>query len=282
MKFSQRHPYLFWELIGLAVLFIDFVLIVCFFGLLNLKGDAVYATIVFTAIFAGAIMFLSPIIIFFRRRKFESSIRYDNFAEAIIFEKKSDVWKAIPVFIISLLVCVAVIGFMCYTGFVIFAPLGVYAAAAVYIPWRKYMLSKFYKIKNAEKYCEIICADGSDFLDRLDKEYTLTAFNIGNKPNDELLNFLYNAMNFKGFIKDNKLRIYILDNAFISKNYSFKTNPNLSLLCILPDDLNLSDKNELSKLFYNRTNTIFDSYETVIHTLMADYLLYINYNAHLE
>lgn len=275
MKFSQKHPYLYWELIGLAVLFIDFVLIVCCFGFLNLKNDVVYATIVFNAIFAGVIMFLSPIIIFFRRRKSESTIRYDNFAEAIIFEKKSDVWKAIPVFIISLLVCVAVIGFMCYTGLVVFVPLGFYAAAAVYMPWRKYMLSKFYKIKNAEKYCEIIRADGSDFLDRLDKEYTLTAFNIGNKPNDELLNFLYNAMNFKGFIKDNKLKIYILDNAFIRKNYSFKTNPKLSLLCILPDDLNLSDKNELSKLFNNRTNTIFDSYETVIHTLIENHLLYM-------
>ena len=33
---------------------------------------------------------------------------------------------------------------------------------------------------------------------------------------------------------------------------------------------------------YDRNDTIFDSYETVIHTLMADYLLYINYNAHLE
>lgn len=270
------------ELIGLAVLFIDFVLIVCCFGLFNLNGDAVYATIVFPAIFAGFIIFLSPMIVFIKRRKSKSSIKYDNFAEAIIFEKKSDVLKAIPIFIISLLVCVAVIGFMCYTGFVIFAPLGFYTAAAVYVPWRKHTLSKFYKVKNAEKYCEIICDDGSDFLDRLDTEYTLTAFNIGNKPNDEPLNFLYNAMNFKGFIKDNKLRIYILDNAFINKNYSFKTNSNLSLLCILPDDLNLSDKNELSKLFYNRTNTILGSYETVIHTLMADYLLYINYNAYLE
>lgn len=275
MKFSQKHPYLFWELIGLAVLFIDFVLIVCCFGLLNLKNDVVYATIVFTAIFAGFIMFLSPIIIFFRRRKSESTIRYDNFAEAIIFEKKSDVWKAIPVFIISLLVCVAVIGFMCYTGLVVLVPLGFYAAAAVCMPWRKYMLSKFYKVKNAEKYCEIIRADGSDFFDRLDKEYTLTAFNIGNKPNDELLNFLYNAMNFKGFIKDNKLRIYILDNAFIRKNYSFKTNPKLSLLCILPGDLNISDKNELSRLFNNRTNTIFNSYEKVIHTLIENHLLYM-------
>lgn len=35
MKFHKKHPYLFWELIGLAVLFIDFLLIVCFFGLLD-------------------------------------------------------------------------------------------------------------------------------------------------------------------------------------------------------------------------------------------------------
>lgn len=169
MKFHKKHPYLFWELIGLAVLFIDFLLIVCFFGLLDLKGDAVYATIVFTAIFAGIIMFLSPAIIFIRHRKSASSIRYDNFADAIIFEKKSDVLKAVLVFIISLLVFIAVAGFMCYTGFVIFIPLAIYAAAAVYIPWKKYTLSKFYKVKNAEKYCELICADGSDFLDRLDK-----------------------------------------------------------------------------------------------------------------
>jgi len=119
MKFHKKHPYLFWELIGLAVLFIDFLLIVCFFGLLDLKGDAVYATIVFTAIFAGMIMFLSPAIIFIRHRKSASSIRYDNFADAIIFEKKSDVLKAVLVFIISLLVFIAVAGFMCYTGFVI-------------------------------------------------------------------------------------------------------------------------------------------------------------------
>ena len=62
MKFHKKHPYLFWELIGLAVLFIDFLLIVCFFGLLDLKGDAVYATIVFTAIFApsGAMRRAAP------------------------------------------------------------------------------------------------------------------------------------------------------------------------------------------------------------------------------
>ena len=282
MKFHKKHPYLFWELIGLAVLFIDFLLIVCFFGLLDLKGDAVYATIVFTAIFAGFIILLSPAIIFIRHRKSASSIRYYNFADAIIFEKKSDVLKAVLVFIISLLVFIAVAGFMCYTGFVIFIPLAIYAAAAVYIPWKKYTLSKFYKVKNAEKYCELICADDSDFLDRLDKEYTLTVFNIGNKPDAELLNFLYNAMNFKGFIKDNKLRIYILDNAFISKTYSFKTEPNLSLLCILPDDLNLSDKNELSKLFNYRTSALFDKYEAVIHILIEEYIECINYNEYLK
>ena len=281
MKFSKRHPYLFWELIGLAVLFFDFIFVVCMV-FLDLEGDAVYATIVFTAIFAGFIIFLSPVIIFIRRRKSVSSIRYDNFADAIIFEKKSDVWKAVLVFIISLLVFIAVAGFMCYTGFVIFIPLAIYAAAAIYIPWRKYTLSKFYKVKNAERYCEIIRADDSDFLNRLDKKYTLTAFNIGNKPNAELLNFLYNAMNFKGFIKDNKLRIYILDNAFISKTYNFKTDPNLSLLCILPDDLNLSDKNELSKLFNNRTSAMFDSYETAIHILIVEYIEFINNNAHLK
>lgn len=278
MKFVKKHPYLFYELIGFAVLFVDFVfLVIC--SLLGAENDAVFAIIVITAIFASSIIFISPAIIFIRRRKSES-LKYDNLADAIIF-KKSDGWKASLAMIISLIVFLVVTGFICYTGFVILTPIGIYAAAAVYIPWKRHYLSKFYKVKNAEKYCEIICADGSDFLDRLDKKYTLTAINIGNKPNNELLNFLYNAMNFKGFIKDKKLRVYILDNAFISKNYSFKTNPELSLLCIIPDDLNLSDKNELSEMFNNRTNTIFDSYETVIHTLIADYLLYINYNAHL-
>lgn len=273
MKFHKKHPYLFWELIGLAVLFVDFIFMVCMV-FLDLEGDAVYATIAFTTIFAGFIILLSPAIIFIKRRKSEDSIRYDNFAEEITFEKNSDGWKAVLVFIISLLVFIAVAGFMCYTGFVILIPLAVYAAVAVYIPWRKHTLSKFYKVKNAERYCEIIRADDSDFLDRLDKEYTLTALNVGNKPNAELLNFLYNTMNFKGFIKDNKLRIYIFDNNFIRKAYS-----NLSLLCILPEDLNLSDKNELSKLFHNRTNTIFDSYEAVMHALIEEY---INYDEHLK
>lgn len=87
MKFHKKHPYLFWELIGLAVLFVDFIFMVCMV-FLDLEGDAVYATIAFTTIFAGFIILLSPAIIFIKRRKSEDSIRYDNFAEEITFEKK--------------------------------------------------------------------------------------------------------------------------------------------------------------------------------------------------
>lgn len=266
MTFSEKHPYLFWELIGFLVLFADFVfLAVC--AVLDFKNDAVYATIVFTAIGAGFIIFLSPAIIFLKRRGYKRS-RFDNNIEIIMMRKESRAFLLTFVIIAMLLAFLIVAGISCYTGFVIFAPLGVYPSAIIYFSYKKYIRHKFYKVKNARKYCEFIVADDDNFFDIIDKNYTITLSDNYRIPSDELLDFLYNALNYRGLIKYNKLVIYTIDNACLSEKYSFETTEYLNLFCVVPEDLNISDKKELDEIFKKH---MLLSYDDTIHFLLEEY-----------
>lgn len=272
MKFPEKHPYLFWELIGFGVIFVDFIFLV-FMALLDLKGDTVYLTIVMTAIIGSSIIFLSPAVIFLKRREYKRS-GFDNRIEMIMIQKKSGAFLAVFVIIAMFLVFLIVVGFSCYTGFVIFAPLGIYPSAIIYFSYKKYIRYKFYKVKNTRKYYQFITVDDSNFLDTLDKNYTIALYDTSYQPSDEVLDFLYNALNFRGLIKYNKLLVYTICNDRLSEKYNLKTTENLNLFCVLPETLNISDKKELDEVFRKH---ILPNYDDSINFLLEEYSAYMIY-----
>lgn len=272
MKFSKKHPYLFWELMVLTLLFCS-LLFVSFLSILGVNIDLINAILSYILMVSLSMMIFLPIIIFMICGKNLSLEMYDNLANEIMNDNKFNISILIfcLAFVIEIVFCALfdkyLYIFFGNFGEVVFLILMSCALLFVYELNIKYTIRKFYKVKDAQQYCELIQASDSDFLDRLDEKCTLAVLDIDDECNDKILSFLYNAMNFKGLIKDNKLKVYKVDDEFISKNYNFKITHGLLILCILPDDLNISDKNELIELFSNYRNNILFSYESVINIL---------------
>ena len=66
MGFSQRHPYLFWQLVGWGLLLVDFLFVVI--AVFNDFGEWCYPIIVFTFIAVLFAIIGSPFFIYFSRR----------------------------------------------------------------------------------------------------------------------------------------------------------------------------------------------------------------------
>lgn len=270
MKFREKHPYLFWELIGLAVLFIDFLILIVFVVLLGEETDAVFATVVFTAIFAGFILFLSPAIVYIKRKNSKNSLkaRLDRFAVNLCTRNHKYVVKTLFVCLLALFAFIIVAGIFCYLGWAVFAPLGIYAGAVIYIAWEKHILSEFYKVENAEQYCELITVEDTAFFDNINKKETLTSI-IFDLPEPEFLNFIYNRLNFQEVLKDKKLKIYVVNAECLNKKYSFKTDPDLCLLCIMREDLNVLDSKSIDSLY---DESVFSGFDRTVQFLMTVYM----------
>lgn len=244
MNFIKRHPYLFWQFIGLLILAVD-----CLYLLCNLENEHIsYAFIVLLGMLAFAIITLSPFVIksgkkFKNSTEIESSYRYKYIEKWYV--KNYGGTKAVAVIIAMFLLLIGGTMVLIYIGVPFFAFLLFYPELGIYRLWQKYVKCLFYKVPDGAKKCVLVHVNDTEFLDVL---YSHIALAYLAKPSTDMLNLLYNrfyneTLNQKRLLMNDNLKIYMVNAKLLNEKYGF-TGYDLHmqsgecLLCILPDEFN--------------------------------------------
>ena len=212
MNFRQRHPYLFWQLIGWGLLLGDFIFLVV--SALLEFGEWCYPVIVFTFIAAIMAIGASPFIVRFRYQKAVPHNKYD-YAEKLIRSKIEAIRYARK---LGHPVLAAFVGFFSMIFFFFAAyilgehvhlALGfasiVMALAAPFIIWGSYSAGttrRFFTVKNGDKLVDLTPPDNPKILVGEDPRTVVTE----GEPDAVLLNFFYNWL--RPYLRTERLTLY--------------------------------------------------------------------------
>lgn len=244
MKFVRKHPLLFCELLGFALLIIDFIYMLnVIFGA---DSDNInYPFFVFTALGGIFLMALSPLVVLICHNNKDYAVHFDR----IIMQLNSvrNGYKSEAIIAFAMVAIVIFSFFAMYIvgenvniilGIAIFI-LSFYLTAFVFNLYKKWIVSKFYKVKNGEQKFELIKVEDLSFLDELYKDSALT---FAEDPNPLFLNFIYNWLNNKDVLKDEIVKIYTLTGRDIKEKYNVELhNDKDFIMCIMLKDLNFNE-----------------------------------------
>ncbi len=213
MGFHERHPYLFWQLIGWGLVVGDFLfLVVC--ALCDF-GEWCYPVLVFTFIGALFIVSLSPIIVRFSRSKAVPQSE-DKLLERFIRTKISAVNAARRSKAKTALILLSVFGSMFvftaaayYLGKYVnlalgFAGLVMMAGAplVIILCMMENGIRRFFSVKNAEKLIDLVQPPDLNALSAED----MPTLAFGGEPPAAFLNFLYNWLKY--YLRGERLTFY--------------------------------------------------------------------------
>ncbi len=108
---------------------------------------------------------------------------------------------------------------------------------------RRYIIRKFYQVKNAHKNFIINNVEEKEELYMLYKNSAVTFFD---EPSDETLNFIYNWFFYEGAVDkpDRLLNIFVYDGKKLKETFPFsRVYDDMRFMSVMLGDLNLSDKN---------------------------------------
>lgn len=255
MSFKQKHPYLFWQLIGWGILLADFAFLtvsaVCYFG------EWCYPVMVFAFIGALITICVSPIIVHFKRRKdMPQSENGNKQLNDLIRTKINAITmarKSPPAIItaVSAALSIPILGATTYylgeyvnlaLGFAGIVLMSAVPCVIVGVYFSN-ITRKFFKVKNGEKYVDII---RSEDVKELAETNPRTLLMVG-EASDILLNFLYNWLRY--YLKAERLTLYRITAPDLCRD--FQPSEILSyedvLLCIPTEQFDLIK--EKGKLF---------------------------------
>ena len=251
MRFAQRHPYLFWQLIGWGLMAADFGFLVI--SALNDFGEWCYPIIVFTFIGALFAIAASPVIIRFMRRR-EVPQNSDEFLEKAIRAKIGELRRARygagSEVIAAILAFSSIFVFM-FAAYILgdrvhlalgfasmvlalitpFLIIGAYSATVT---------KKFFTVKNGEKLIDFVTPPDIKQLGNEDPP----TFVIRGEPDTVLLNFFRNWL--QPYMREDRLTMYRITAPELCKNYrpSSVLEYGDILLCIPTEQLYLTKENE--------------------------------------
>ena len=251
MSFRQRHPYLFWQLIGWGILLADFGFLVI--AALCGFGEWCYPIIVFTFIIGLFFVAVSPVIVWLTRRRL---IPQNNNAynERLFIGKISallEVRRGVGISVSTAVLAISSIivfifaayilgdrvhlalGFACIVLAVVspFLILGIYS---------KSITRSFFTVKNGEKRVEFtIPADLKELLNTNPRTLVITG-----EPNAVLLNFFYNWLKY--YLKTERLTLYRVPAPDLCHDFQPISQLRYEdvLLCIPTEQLDLTNEKE--------------------------------------
>ncbi|MBD5113198.1 MAG: hypothetical protein HDT42_11825 [Ruminococcaceae bacterium] len=256
MGFRQRHPYLFWQLIGWGILLADFGFLVI--SALCEFGEWCYPIIVFTFIIGLFFVTVSPVIVRLTRRRLIPQ-NNDAYTERLFVGKISallEVRRGVGISVSTAVLAISSIivfifaayilgdrvhlalGFACIVLAVVspFLILGIYS---------KSITRSFFTVKNGEKRVEFtIPADLKELLNTNPRTLVITG-----EPNAVLLNFFYNWLKY--YLKTEQLTLYRIHAPDLCHDFQPISQLRYQnvLLCIPTEQLDLT--NEKETLFNN-------------------------------
>ena len=223
MSFRQRHPYLFWQLIGWGLISGDFVFLVI--SAMLKFGEWCYPVIVFTAIFGLMAVIASPFIVYFTNKKAVPENKFND-TERLIRSKIEAIQLARrqgqPVTVaVSAFISIFVFIFAAYLlgeyvnlalGFILialsiaspFIIIGIYSAAKT---------KQFFAVENGERFIDFVQPEDLKVLGELNPR-TLV---IMGEPDAVLLNFFYNWLRF--YFDTERLTLYKVPAAELCRCY---------------------------------------------------------------
>lgn len=251
MSFRQRHPYLFWQLIGWGVLLADAGFLVI--SALCEFGEWSYPIIVFTFIIGLFFVAASPIIVRLNRRRLVPQ-NTDADMERVITDKLSfvlnvrhgvaaDVAMAAGVFgsVIVFIFAAYILGEHVHLalGFVCMV-LAIVSPILIIGIYSKRKTRRFFAVQNGEKLVDLYHPDDVGFL--LGTNPRTLVFS--GEPGAVLLNFFYNWLRF--YLKSERLELYRVPAPDLCRGFTpsrFLDYGDI-LLCIPEEQLDLNGEKE--------------------------------------
>lgn len=263
MNFRQRHPYLFFQLIGWEILLADFVFLI--FAVIYSFGEWCYPIIVFTFIAALFLVAASPVIVRFVRKRnvpqndsayTENVIRSKISAINLARKKGHEALTAFLVFFSIIFFIFAAfilgehvnlaLGFMGIVAAIIapFVIIGVYSTR---------MTRNFFTVKSGEKLIDFLKPDNLTEISEVNPP-TLV---ISGEPNAVLLNFFYNWMKY--YLKTERLTLYRISAPDLCQDFQSvsQLQSEYVLLCIPTEQLDLTKEKEV---LFNRECAIMGAF----------------------
>lgn len=249
--FRQKHPYLFWQLIGWGILLADFGFLVI--ASLCEYGEWCYPVMVFTFIAGLFAVAASPVIVRLTRRRLipqntdERTERlFNSKIAALMTVRRGAGFGALSVVLAfsSILVFIfaayilgervhLALGFTSIVLAIVspFLIIGIYSANTV---------RSFFKVKNGEKRVEFIQPDSLKEL-WITNPRTLV---VAGEPNAVLLNFFYNWLRY--YLRGERLSLYKISAPELCRDFRPKDILQYDdiLLCIPEEQLDLTEEKE--------------------------------------
>lgn len=265
MNFRQRHPYLFWQLIGWGIFFADFlfVVVIAMFEVgASIKfGEWTYPVIAFTFIAGLFVVAVSPVIVRLTRRLIPQN--NDAYTERLFAGKISallEVRRGVGISVLTAVLGVSsvivfmfaayilgdrvhlALGFACMVLAIIspFLILGIYA---------KSITRSFFTVKNGEKRVEFTIPADLKVLGQTNPRTLI----IAGEPSAVLLNFFYNWLKY--YLKTERLTLYKISAPDLCHDFQPISQLRYEdvLLCIPAEQLDLTNEKET---FFNKECTI--------------------------
>ncbi len=246
MSFYQRHPFLFWQLIGWGILLADAAFIVC--AAMSDWGEWQYPVMVFTFIAGLFAVAASPFIVRFTRKRdvpqndsayTENIIRSKISAINLARKKGHEALAAFLTFfsIIFFIFAAFLLGEYVHLAFG-FAAMVMAVTSPFIIVGTYYtsMTRKFFAVKNGEKLVDIY---HSEDIKALYDANPRTIVGVGDLP-PVLLNFFYNWLSY--YLKNERLTLYRVTAPELCRDFTPAGFLNYGdvLICIPEEQLDLT------------------------------------------
>ena len=231
MNFYQKHTYLIWQLIGWGLLLA--ALIVMLVNLNDYHHDSVLGSFVFLTIFGTFAIFVSPLVIWLRKRDKAEQERNRCILE--LNGKQHPAAEILAVVLVFIIFFAATV-LIARLGLFFLFPLAFYPAAVPYCLFRRFVKKRFYQIPEAAQYYEFFEITQPEALALF--EQTPTFVYCGFTPDEKSLCFLYNFYRQCGALKNQKLRLVHVTCGMMNRRYgTLFLNDSDSVWCVSSEDV---------------------------------------------
>ncbi len=241
MNFYQKHTYLIWQLIGWGLVLAAFIVLLV--NLNDYNHDYILGSVVFLTMFGTFAIFVSPLVIWLRKRDKAEQERNRCIIE--LHSKLHPVQEVISVLIVITVFFAATIAIERLGLFFLF-PLGFYLAA-----------EKFYQIPDAEKYCQTFELTQPEGLELFEQAPAFAYFGI--VPDDKTLRFIYNFYRKCGSLRqEQSLRLVHVTYGMMNRRYgTLFQNADEGFWCVSSEDV---DINKYTEICYYSRMTIYEGW----------------------
>lgn len=250
MSFKSKHPYLFWQLIGLG-----FLAAAAAYMLLHLNGFRhdyrflIFVMLVFTG---TSCLTLSPLSVWLRRRD-----RGERQRNRWILTLQGLRHGRFELLLLGgmLLVTFAALAFLLQRGLFFLLPAAIYVGVIPYLIFWHVIKKRFYRVPQAERFCSVRAIVSPEELETPESMPTLLYENI--EPDESFLRYIYNYFVGGELLRKREIEIVRVPYGVLNRRYGFHfANEADAVLCITDEQIKV--KRDIMQNFADEVNPYGD------------------------